>query len=246
MKTKIQQTIPRYTWRGLLSAIALGLPLLAAGQVVRYDSAPGSVSVPDFDPFQGASSTISVTDSSLIGKVEVEVTISGGYNGDLYMTLGHDSGFSVLLNRVGRNASSGLNSFGYSDSGFSHVTFSDDAANGDVHVYRATLSGSSPGSALGGSLTGAWAPDGRSASSDQVLTSSDRNSFLGSFRNLDAEGDWTLSLSDWAPSESSTLVGWSLLVTPVPEPAEVAFVVGLGLLVFAVAHRKASVKRTWK
>src|SRR5437899_5148646 len=40
--------------------------------------------------------------------------VSGGWNGDLYAYLVHDSGFAILLNRVGRSSSE---PFGYGDAG---------------------------------------------------------------------------------------------------------------------------------
>jgi hypothetical protein len=67
----------------------------------------------------------------LITNLSLSLTLSGGNNGDLYAYLVHDTGFSVLLNRVGRD---GSNPFGYSNAGIS-LTFSDSAPNGDVHFY---------------------------------------------------------------------------------------------------------------
>src|SRR5688572_4200414 len=65
-----------------------------------------------------------------ISDVNVTLNVSGGYNGDLYVYLQHDSGFSVLLNRVGRTTTT---PFGYGDAGL-NVTFNDDAAQTtDIH-----------------------------------------------------------------------------------------------------------------
>src|SRR5688572_10580263 len=49
-----------------------------------------------------------------IADLNVYLDITGDFNGDLFVTLTHDSGYSVLLNRVGKTAS---NSFGYPDPG---------------------------------------------------------------------------------------------------------------------------------
>src|SRR5215471_16470797 len=67
--------------------------------------------------------TLSGITFSSITDVDVRLTISGSWNGDLYGYLVHSSGFTILLNRVGRSSSS---SFGYGDGGFS-VTFDDQA-----------------------------------------------------------------------------------------------------------------------
>ena len=68
-----------------------------------------------------------------IRDVNVRVNVSGGWNGDLYLYLTHNSGFTVLLNRVGRATG---NSFGYSDAGF-NVTFNDqDTKVKDFHFYQ--------------------------------------------------------------------------------------------------------------
>src|SRR5262245_1732778 len=74
----------------------------------------------------------SETGIGFINDVNVTVNISGGFNGDLYGYLIHDSGFAILLNRVGRT---GSDSFGYSDPGFSSVRLDDSAVNGDIHLY---------------------------------------------------------------------------------------------------------------
>ena len=72
-----------------------------------------------------------IADASIVD-LNVSLNIAGGFNGDLYVYLTHDSGFSVLLNRVGRTAA---NAFGYSNAGL-NVTFDDAASNGDVHLYQ--------------------------------------------------------------------------------------------------------------
>src|SRR5205814_5266754 len=92
-----------------------------------------------------------------ITDVNVRMNVSGGWNGDLYAYLVHNSGFAVLLNRVGRSSSS---SFGYGDSGM-NVTLDDQASQTyDFHFYQ-----QEPGfvaSQIQGQT--AWRPDGRNIS----------------------------------------------------------------------------------
>ena len=116
--------------------------------------------IPDQNPFGVTDArTINVAPGATITDINVSLTInatgSGGFNGDLYVTLQHQSGFSVLLNRPG--ARPGTPS-GYSDNGLS-VTFDDSSPN-DIHSYRLVLSGDE-NTAISGVLAGAWAPDGR-------------------------------------------------------------------------------------
>ena len=138
---------------------------------------------------------------------------SGAYNGDFYVTLTHDSGFAVLLNRPGVNAT---DSFGYGDAGIA-VTFDSHAA-GDIHNYRLVLEGN-PDQALPGSLTGTWQPDGRTADPDFVLETSPRTAGLKSFNGLDPNGTWTLFAADLSPGGTAQLAGWGLEITATPEPS---------------------------
>src|SRR5258706_15751949 len=50
--------------------------------------------------------TVSGVTFNSISDVDVRLTISGSWNGDLYGYLVHDGGFTILLNRLGRTGSS--------------------------------------------------------------------------------------------------------------------------------------------
>jgi len=70
--------------------------------------------VPD-GSLTGWSDTRNVTGAGgAITDVNVTLSLSGGWNGDLYAYLVHNSGFAVLLNRVGRATG---NPTGYGDAG---------------------------------------------------------------------------------------------------------------------------------
>src|SRR5262245_15115647 len=165
--------------KGVISRIALApmpawlvlscfcfVPGLSAQVVSTFTFAGINTEIPDAD-LSGLVDTRTLTLSeSIIQNVTVALSISGSadpaFNGDFYAYLQHDSGLAILLNRVGRRSG---DLFGYSDDGFD-VTFSDSAANGDIHNYRVTLSGNAqlplpPGAS---SLTGQWAPDARNVS----------------------------------------------------------------------------------
>src|ERR1051325_5736450 len=120
----------------LILALALGTTSLLA-----YDytsSANGlNTTIPDGD-LNGIQS--SQTLSGLSGNVidiDVTLNLSGGFNGDFYAYLYHNSVSAILLNRVGRTSSS---SVGYPDAGFgpdalaNSFLFNDQAGH-DVHLY---------------------------------------------------------------------------------------------------------------
>ncbi len=157
--------------------------------------------------------------------VRVKLKIAGEFNGDLYGYLTHGSGFTVLLNRPGRTASS---TAGYDDSGLD-VTF-DAAAASDIHIYRASVT-----PAAGSPLTGVWQPDGRAANPDTVTDATVRTATLNSFTSLDANGEWVFFLADLESGGTNQLVGWELELTgrgtPVvtwPEPADITYGTALG------------------
>src|SRR2546425_13325656 len=120
---------------GLL-ALALACGVAASAQTVTTTTNFSvGMAVPD-DMLSGvASSEIVSTPIAYITGLKVSLKLTGTWNGDLYCYLTHSSGYTVLLNRVGRRSTSSL---GYGDEGFD-VTFDDGATNGDIHVYRRTL-----------------------------------------------------------------------------------------------------------
>lgn len=205
-----------------LLALALGgalvcAPLVSAqGTYQQTFSFSPNAAVPDGD-LSGLSLTQNVsTVITSILSVEVHLTLSGGFNGDLYAYLVHDTpggtGFSILLNRVGRTSGS---PFGYGDAGMT-VTFSDLAAT-DIHAYQTVTDPG--GSALAAST---WQPDGRDTNPLTALDTDPRSAFLASFNGLDANGTWTLYLADVAPLGQSTVVSWGFTLHSVPEPGTCA------------------------
>ena len=190
---------------------------MSASAVTTTVSFTPNLAIPD-------NSTVGVADfhtvtSSIqwIESVEVTLQITGGFNGDYYVYLQHGSGFSVLLNRPGKNL---LNDLGYADSGV-FVTFAQTAANGDPHFYQAVTN------PAGGPITGTWQPDGRIVDPLNVLDTDARSATLNSFAGNDANGEWTLFVADRSSGGTGTLTSWSLNITgAIPEPSTV-----LGLLV---------------
>ena len=118
------------------TALSLSVVPFSAGAAVieTYSFTGGSLPLTPADGNGSPSSdTRTLSGSSIVSLTDVNVRVTltnpvqgGAYNGDYYLSIQHGSGFSVLLNRVGRATSSPE---GYGDNGF-NVTF-DDEVEGD-------------------------------------------------------------------------------------------------------------------
>lgn len=195
----------------------------AANSLVTMVSFSPNLAIPDGSTVGVADIRTVDSEIQVIQSVQVTLSISGGWNGDYYAYLRHGDGFSVLLNRVGVTAD---DSEGYGDSGVSVVTFADDAANGDVHVYQQV------NDPKGGPLTGTWQPDGRNVNPGLVLDTTPRTTSLGSFQNLPASGNWTLFVADRSGGGTEgILTNWGMTITgAVPEPGSSALLLGAAAL----------------
>ena len=157
-----------------------------------------------------------------VSGLTVSLDISGGYNGNLYAYLVAPNGTMVLLlNQTGVSLG---NPFGYAGSGF-NVTLSD-SATGSIQTTPET-----PGSVFGSGL------DYQAAGS------------LSGFNGLLADGTWTLFFADQtAGGGQAILNGWSLNITAVPEPANIALVffgmgfVGFGTIRYLRNTRKSAMR----
>jgi subtilisin-like proprotein convertase family protein len=186
-----------------------------------------NTAIPDGNPVGTTFSDVVSGSSGSIENVDVNLDISGGYNGDLYGYLvytdgNNDSTMSVLLNRVGATSS---NPAGYSDPGMD-VTLSGVGVN-DIHLYQnfsPTYNGS-------GQVTGTFAADGRAVDPSTATSSAPQTAGLNMFNGLSsANGTWTLFLADMSVGGQSTLVSWGLDISVVPEPVTWALIGFAGIL----------------
>jgi hypothetical protein len=211
--------------RASIGLVTAGLMASTHAAVYTFSSgfANGGV-IPDGNP-TGWTDTRSLSGEvagSTIQNLTVSLNVSGGWNGDLYAYLsytpssGSGSGYAVLLNRVGR-VSSTSNPFGYGDTGFS-ITLDDSSGYNDIHAYQ-NYSPSFNGS---GQLTSTWQTDGRNTDPATVSFTDPRTTSLANFRGLNANGTWTLFFADMVTGDQSTLQSWSLNISTIPEPANVA------------------------
>ncbi|WP_309385875.1 hypothetical protein [Cerasicoccus frondis] len=182
--------------------------------------------IPDNSP-TGFSDTQFIDAPSItsIETLEIELVLSGGWIGDLYGYVQHDSGFTVLVNRLGRTESE---PFGSSASAL-NVTFTADGP--DIHVSDAPY-------------TGIFGPDARTTDPDTLLDTDPRVADFSSFIGLPASGNWTLFLADVSPGETTTVDSWSLSITGVPEPQ--TSIVMLGLAAGAVVLTRAYMRQRRK
>lgn len=157
-----------------------------------------NTAIPDGNP-SGISFGLNVSGATAtLTVVTVTLNISGGYNGNLYAYLAYNGTLVTLLNRVGTGSGGPIQqTFGFSTTGFNNVLLSDAGTDGNIH--NIATPGSGP--------TYAYTPDGGS---------------LASFNGLNPNGTWTLFISDMSAGNVSTMNGWSLDITAVPEPVEVA------------------------
>src|SRR5713226_2738032 len=113
----------------LLAGI-LTLSVLTGAQAALYTYGGPSYAIPDGN-LNGVSSTIAVSGALFsLTDVRVNLSVSGGYNGDLYAYLSYGGVLVPLVNRIGVGTG---NSFGASGSGMT-VTLSDSGALGDIHL----------------------------------------------------------------------------------------------------------------
>jgi len=193
----------------LLGMLVLNTVLPVPAAVYAVGNVNGSgpslgLAIPDGNP-SGLTSSLTVSGAgSALSEVAVTLNVSGGYNGDLYAYLVAPNGTLVtLLNRVGTGSGDPIQSaFGYATAGFNNVTLSDAGTGGNIHHAATPVSGT------------AYTPDGGS---------------LGALNGSGPNGSWTLFFADESAGYTSTLNGWSLDITAVPEPVNVALAIFFGL-----------------
>ena len=222
------------------NAILMSLLLAVASawaQTVVSTSATNNTlaSIPDGNPV-GITEQINVGGvGGVVTNVQVQLDITGGFNGDLYAYMLDPQGqMVVLLNRPG--VTSG-NPFGYSDAGF-NITL-DGAATNDVHFYQANTY-----SIASGQLTGTWAADGRNInpqSPGSVFSSTSPTVGLNLYNGVnggDLNGTWTLFIADLATGGGSPTINSVILtIMTVPEP-QTWVMLGTGFAVILLSKNR--------
>lgn len=191
--------------KSLLIALLLCGGATSASTVISH-SWTVSTTVPDNSSTGWSDTRTIVSPEGSITDVQVNLKLSGGFNGDLYAYLAHDSGFAILLNRPGRTAGNPDGSF---TTGIDAVFSS--AAGMDAHHAAG--------------FNGTFQPDGRNISPYLVTDATPRTALLTSFLGGDPSGDWTLFIADLSPLYQSTVLEWGITITAdavaVPEPSPI-------------------------
>jgi subtilisin-like proprotein convertase family protein len=226
----------------ILTLVAAGMMWAGAAtaqtQSTNFTFSTGAT-IPDNEP-SGLALAYSL--SGIVGTISdvtVSLSISGGYNGDLYAYLaGPNGGFTVLLNRVGVGTGAGQSTYGYADTGF-NVTLDDTALN-NIQYYQ---SASPAPTITGGVLQGTWQPDGVNIdpqSAPSAFTAGSPSTPLSSFIGTDPNGTWTLFLADLAAGNESVVGPITVDVTTVPEPQTFALAACGGLAILLLRNLRRS------
>ncbi len=188
----------------LVALLGLGI---ARGSLTYTETFGGvNAAIPVGNPV-GVSVSESVSDipggQTVLG-LTVDLTVSGGYNGNLYAYLVAPNGTVVTL--LDRPGVMGGNPVGYGGSGL-NVILSDAGTAGNIQTTAET-----PGAVFSGTYQAAGT--------------------LGNINGSAADGTWTLFFADEVTGGGqATLDGFSLGITAVPEQANMALVILLGLVV---------------
>lgn len=189
------------------SLAVLAFALHASASIITNTFTSGFANggyIPD-NNFSGWTDTRTLSGNTGLTVTDVRVTLDvvNGWNGDLYGYLVHDSGFVVLLDRVGKD---GPNPFGFSNAGFTGVTLWDGQGNSLIQTNGTYSGGSS-----------AALPTGNYTSSDGTLHTA--------FDALAVDGTWSLFLADLSSGDISQITGWTLTIDAVPEPTTWAMLI---------------------
>jgi len=198
-----------------MAVVVMALAQSAQADMIIYQNTfnVGGV-IPDGDLGGFADTRMLSMSSAAITDVNVRLTLSGGWNGDLYAYLVHSSGFAVLLNRVGRGTGPGDSAAGYGTAGMD-VLLDNIGTAGNIHDVPG------PGTSAGWTGTPTYQADGRNISPLATVGSFDSGTPvapLSSFNGLNGNGAWTLFIADVSGGDQSTLTSWGLEIAAVPEP----------------------------
>jgi hypothetical protein len=226
-------------------AVACGLAGAAQGALYTFNST-GSATIPDY-PNSGLASQFTYSHPEYqITDVYVTFTTSGGRNGDLYAFLSHGSDSLILLNRVGvANGTSGstLYNYGYSGAGFNNITLTD-SGSGNIHNYGGSVLNSTP------TVNGSYLADGQTANPVNAPTGFNAGggglTFSSQFGGDNPNGTWTLFFADVSGGSIATLDSWSVGITAVPEPVNVALGVFAGVVLLVAVCRRIKQSRKLK
>lgn len=204
---------------GVICGLAMGLASASAS--LSFSSAGAPMTIPDGSSV-GITSVINVSGAGNIlasgDNVSVTLNVSGGNNGDLFAYLSFNGTLVTLLNRPGVTTG---NPLGYTDSGFNNVTLS------------------------GGNSVNVNSYGGGGVPANITFNPSAGSTAFQAFNGMSANGNWTLFFADLSGGDknnTSVLNSWSLEITAVPEPVNVALAVFGTVMVLIAAVRRRNIR----
>lgn len=203
----------------LMGALAVACAVNARATPETWSITSGA-QIPDNSPDSGLLSSIKVSagdpqftgiDSPFVAQLaDIQLDISGGWNGDYVVTLFHilpDTSVQsvVLLNRIGQDLS---HPDGFENGGLDNVTLEE--GQPDIHIFGGSYTDLA-------ALTGNYGPDG----------AADFSAFTGAT----PLGTWSLYLTDNSGGDVGVLENWSMdmNIVSAPEPGSAA-IFSMGLL----------------
>jgi len=200
-----------------LLAIVLSADVVRAGLYTEAFTGINTA-IPDGNPVGVSFSELvsDVPDNSMIDGLTVNLSVSGGYNGNLFAYLVAPNGAMVtLLDHPGTGSG---DAFGYSGSGL-NITLSD-TADGNIQTSPETS-----GLVFSG-----------------IYQAADT---LGALNGSLANGKWTLYCDDDVSGGGQRILNsWSLSIATVPEPANITLMsLGLGFMGI-IAFRRRRIQRS--
>ena len=169
-------------------------PCFGPGAVTEYSAAPG-IAIPDGDPI-GITTAIMVPDSFVIGDLDVSLSITHTFMGDMCVSLEHNGVVVDLVQRPGALVAGDPchfgGPFGCGDDNYAGAILDDEGLGGSIEDACGANLSSPPG----------YTP----------------NNPLSAFDGMDAMGMWTITVSDNAGADTGTFDAWSLLFGEPGEP----------------------------
>jgi hypothetical protein len=166
-------------------------------------------------PGTGASSLITSTGSGLVAVSSLTFTITGGWAGDYTLALQYTDGTAAISTTYFSLLQGGA----AKNSGFDNVTLTSVSGYGDITTAGSTTSSSA--------ITGTYSVN------------------FSAFDSVSANGDWILFVRDLQSGDSGTLTGWSLELTAVPEPVNLALaILGAVAGIFALRQFVTAFRKT--
>jgi subtilisin-like proprotein convertase family protein len=189
---------------GIMLAAALPAPAIIYSTNWTVNAA-----IPD-NNYSGwvSSQQVNTMPAGTLAGVAVNLQLSSGWTGDLYAYLVNDTGFAVLLDRVGTPSPA----FGYG-AGSLNVTLAEGSSwNGNSIV------GNIHGA--GANASGYFNPDNDNAG----IATTGASGTLGSFVGTSQNGTWTLFVADLSGGGVTTVTSWGLQMDIVAVPEVEAWI----------------------